>query len=101
MESAGLQRIVSSIFELHSFERVPSPEYGRNMVLLKYNYFTFDLICWHSIGSNLGKWRIPGVLQRFAVSYFVVATVSLWMSPGEEKEDVCLCNYFHSNIFSL
>jgi len=38
-------------------------------------------------GYNLGKWRIPGVLQRFGISYFVVATVSLWMSPSEEKQD--------------
>ena len=52
------------------------------LAFLYYQLFTFP------IGSDLGKWRIPGVLQRFGISYFVVATVSLWMSPGEEKEDV-------------
>lgn len=39
-------------------------------------------------GADLEKWRIPGVLQRFAVSYFVVAAVSLLMSPSEEAQDV-------------
>ena len=49
----------------------------------------FSSISLFSLGNDLGKWRIPGVLQRFGISYFVVATVSLWMSPSEEKQDVC------------
>eukprot|EP00794_Sanderia_malayensis_P011792 gene11792-13012_t len=39
-------------------------------------------------GKDLENWRIPGVLQRFGVSYFVVAVVSLYMSPSEETQDV-------------
>ncbi|XP_066916082.1 heparan-alpha-glucosaminide N-acetyltransferase-like isoform X3 [Clytia hemisphaerica] len=29
-------------------------------------------------------WRIPGVLQRFALSYLVVAILNVWCSPEEE-----------------
>ena len=46
------------------------------------------LLALNSLGRYLTKWRIPGVLQRFGVSYFVVATVNLLMSPSEEKQDV-------------
>jgi len=36
-------------------------------------------------GKNLQTWRIPGVLQRFAVCYLVVATLNVLSSPSENK----------------
>eukprot|EP00795_Rhopilema_esculentum_P008206 gene8206-14143_t len=38
-------------------------------------------------GKNLDKWRIPGVLQRFGISYFAVATMNLFLSPSDETQD--------------
>jgi len=38
-------------------------------------------------GMDLSNWRIPGVLQRFAISYFVVGIVNLWFSPEEDVID--------------
>uniref|UniRef100_A0A7M5X958 Heparan-alpha-glucosaminide N-acetyltransferase catalytic domain-containing protein n=1 Tax=Clytia hemisphaerica TaxID=252671 RepID=A0A7M5X958_9CNID len=35
-------------------------------------------------GKDYEHWRIPGVLQRFALSYLVVAILNVWCSPEEE-----------------
>jgi len=39
-------------------------------------------------GKDYEHWRIPGVLQRFALSYLVVALLNVWLSPEEERVDV-------------
>lgn len=40
------------------------------------------------LGYDLKYWRIPGVLQRFSLSYVVVGLVNLWFSPNEDVIDV-------------
>ena len=42
--------------------------------------FTYKTIF---LGANLLNWRIPGVLQRFGVCYFVIASLNLSTSPSE------------------
>ena len=37
------------------------------------------------VGADLSRWRIPGVLQRFAISYFVVAITELITFPVYNK----------------
>lgn len=36
-----------------------------------------------NLGQNLPTWRIPGVLQRFGVCYFVIGTLNLLTTPSE------------------
>ncbi|XP_012553482.2 heparan-alpha-glucosaminide N-acetyltransferase isoform X1 [Hydra vulgaris] len=55
----------------------------------------FWIICTRSIkifligfilnaGKNLPTWRIPGVLQRIGISYFIVASFNLFTAPSEQ-----------------
>lgn len=40
-------------------------------------------LCFLYLGQNLPTWRIPGVLQRFGVCYFVIGTLNLLTTPSE------------------
>ena len=67
----------------------------RNIIQLNINFLHSNYInsyvkmsiifCTHACiicsGFKLSSWRIPGVLQRFAVSYFVVALTELLTLP--------------------
>lgn len=57
------------------------------------------------LGTDLSSFRIPGVLQRFAISYFVVASSELWLHyPIDDSYSVCYdseiyCNAGNSFVF--
>lgn len=42
-------------------------------------------LCVSFLAVNLPDLRIPGVLQRFGVSYFVVATVHLFYASADDE----------------
>ena len=48
----------------------------------------FFFVSSNTTGRDYDHWRIPGVLQRFALSCLVVALLNVWCSPEEEKVDV-------------
>jgi heparan-alpha-glucosaminide N-acetyltransferase len=48
--------------------------------LVRRSVILFGLGLFLNNGFTLGRWRIPGVLQRFAISYFVVALTELLTS---------------------
>ena len=52
------------------------PEYNVNL-----------FVCLFADG-DLAHYRIPGVLQRFAICYFVVAVMQLYMPPQYEDPQV-------------
>lgn len=64
--------------------------FRRSMVLFLLGFF------WNTIGwINLEKLRIPGVLQRFAITYFVVASTGvIFSNSSERKEDKGVLAYF-------
>ena len=55
--------------------------------LHKISYYR-DLLGW----INLGRLRIPGVLQRFGISYFVVASTGMiFKASFEQTKFVSIC----------
>ena len=51
----------------------------------------FTLI-WKNVFSgwiNLGKLRVPGVLQRFGISYFVVASTAMIFKASSSPRSLC------------
>ncbi|XP_065652331.1 heparan-alpha-glucosaminide N-acetyltransferase isoform X4 [Hydra vulgaris] len=77
----------SSIYiSMHSLQK----KLSKRKMTVKIIYRSFKLLLlglFLNNGFDLANWRLPGVLQRFAISYFVVALVFLWFdSPKEESE---------------
>ena len=56
---------------------------NRSLILLALGLFLNSAKNGRS-GLIFSEWRLPGVLQRFALTYFVVAMVNLLLSPSEE-----------------
>lgn len=60
---------------------------GTSFLLSKVLLFFLELFLEGWI--NLEKLRVPGVLQRFSITYFVVATTGLvFMPASEDKKEV-------------
>ena len=67
-----------------------SPNVVTNVHEFYNQIFTILLFC---SGFELSTWRIPGVLQRFAASYFVVALTEMLSVPVYAKASIDSCMY--------
>ncbi|CAI7999577.1 Heparan-alpha-glucosaminide N-acetyltransferase, partial [Geodia barretti] len=76
---------VSIVFSYKS--RTKHTILSRLYQLVRRSVILFGLGLFLNNGFTLGRWRIPGVLQRFAISYFVVALTELLTS--EIRNSLC------------
>jgi len=37
-------------------------------------------------GRDYNNWRVPGVLQRFSISFFVVSMLNVWLGPSDDPD---------------
>jgi heparan-alpha-glucosaminide N-acetyltransferase len=79
---------VSIVFSYKGRRR--DPLWSRLYQLLRRTVILFCLGIFLNNGFTLSHWRIPGVLQRFAISYFVVALTELITSEVSRANKDCL-----------
>ncbi|XP_057309228.1 heparan-alpha-glucosaminide N-acetyltransferase-like isoform X2 [Hydractinia symbiolongicarpus] len=73
-----------------SFRSMRRKRVSKKAIAWKISFRTLKLLAlglFLNNGSNLTHWRLPGVLQRFALSYFAVAMVNLIFTPDEDEID--------------
>src|SRR6185437_13066813 len=66
-------------FAFSSSDRRHQSKFSQLLALLRRAAILFCLGLFLNNGHYLNDWRIPGVLQRFAVAYFVVGAIYLFV----------------------
>lgn len=76
---------------------IPARSSSNSDMRVVYSTQHFMYLYWHiiTIDTPFHGWRIPGVLQRFSITYFVVAITELFTSELYARWKVCTLLYMY------